>query len=246
MGCWNESIYGGDNALDWKENIYGICNVEEYDSDMKQLPIPKEVFISKMEDILNVVGSEDLEREDSNIGYLVLGALMMYSGVEIDEHTQSRIFKAADEDEWAKDNKVRKIVMNNFKGIIKDYNSENPINIENINVVKETEDTFEDELAGEFKQLFGLMNARLKKLRRGIDEKSGVEEYDEGFADASNEEIDFLNDFKELMSKQEQFGALLERIESGAIPAMGMASSSGSGGSVGSGGFDGGSDINHG
>lgn len=244
MGCWNESIYGGDAALDWKENIYAFCKVEEYNSDMKQMPIPKDILSTRMVELQEMLDSIE-EEEDRNISYLVLGALMMYSGVEIEEHTKSRIFKAADEDDWATDNQVRKIVMNNFKGIIKEYNTENPINIEEVNVVKETEDTFEDELAGEFKQLFGLMNARLKKLGRGIDEKSGVAEYDEGFADASNEEIDFLNDFKELMSKQEQFGALLEVIESGANPVMGMTNSSTTS-SDGSGDAGSGQDINHG
>lgn len=246
MGCWKETIYGGDAPLDWKENIYEFCGVEEYGSlGDKPKPIPKKVLKSKMVEIQEMLDS-DREEDDRNIGYLVLGALIMHSGVHINDVLQERIFEAISEDEWAKENPVRKIVMNNYKSLIKDYDPKKPINVENVNLLEESEDAEEDELAKEFEQLFGLMKSRIKKLKKGIDEKSGVKEYDEGFADASQEEIDFLVDFKELMSKQEQLGILMERIESGV--SFGGANTGSSGSLTGSGGGDmsGGKDVNPG
>lgn len=213
MGCWNENIYGGDVSLDWRHKIYEICEVDEYDENDKITLMPADTLESKYDDITKEIDSTE-DEDEKNIGYIVLGAIIMRSGADM-SHLREDISKSALNDEWSKDNQIRKIVMSNYSKTVQEYNPEEPVDVENINLSKETEDTFEDDLAGEFKQLFGLMNARIKKLRKGIEEKSGVKEYDEGFADASQEEIDFLIDYKELISKQEQFAELLKKIESG-------------------------------
>jgi thiol-disulfide isomerase/thioredoxin len=240
LGNWNEKIYGGDAPLDWKENMYTFCGAEEFgELGEKSKAIPKELLISNMEGLQDMLDSSE-EVEDGNIGYIVLGALIMRSGLDFNG-IEERILKAIEEDEQAKENHVRKIVMINYKKLIKEYDSENPVNVDDINLLDESEDSEEEELGEEFKQIFGLMIARIKKLKRGIGEKSGIKEYDEGYADASQESIDFLEDFKELISKQEQFGILLDRIESGVSFSSGE--SGGNTKKAPSGSVDGGKDI---
>ena len=223
MGCWNENIYGGDVSLDWRHKIYELCEIEEYDENDQITLMPKDVLESKYNELLKEIDSTDVD-DDRKIGYIVLGAIIMRSGANIDS-LRNEISDAALNDEWSKDNPLRRIVMNNYSKAVLEYNSEEPIDVENLNLSKETEDTFDDDLAGEFRQLFGLMNARIKKLRKGMEEKSGVKEYDEGFSDASQEEIDFLIDYKELISKQEQFAELLKKIEDGDSFSPGSKSS---------------------
>jgi hypothetical protein len=226
MGWWNESIYGGDAPLEWKENIYERCKIKEYDSNDKPKAIPLKTLTKKMPtiiDMINEVGVEDAD--DRNIGYQVLGAICMHSGYNFDESIglKEDVIKAIDGDEWATENGLRKNVCKNFKKIIKEYDYNTPINIELINIFEDSEDDDEDSIAKEFQEVFGILNARTKKLRTSIEEKSGNKEFDEGFETAAQEEIDFLTDFKELVSRQEMMGVLLERIKNGSI----------SGGSVG-------------
>lgn len=241
MGCWKETIYGGDTPLEFREKIYKICGVEEYGSSDSVQPIPAEIIDGKMSEISNLIN--DLDGDDMNIGFLVLGAIIMHSGANLDEETKSLILTAADEDEWSKENQVRKNVIKIYKNTLNDYTSINPIDVESINFFDEVDDTEEDVIAHEFKTLFTIMNARIKKLKNGIEEKSGVKEYDEGYADASQEEIDFLTDFKEIIERQEQLAIVLERIENGISGNSNIGGSVGKSGVSGSGAMGGGKDV---
>lgn len=208
MGCWKETIYGGDTPLEYKEKIYDLCGVEEYGSDNKSKPIPAKIINKKLAEIKSMIDDAD-EDDDINIGYLVLGAIIMHAGAKFDESTMNRVVRAADEDEWSKENQLRKIVIKNYQKTLKEYNHKNPIDIESLNTLEEVEDTEEDIISNEFKSLFTIINARINKLRNSIQEK----EYDEGYGDAYQEEIDFLTDFKEMIEKQEQLAIIFERIE---------------------------------
>jgi hypothetical protein len=223
MGCWNEKIYGGDASIEWRENMYKFCGAKEYDSKNKIKAIPLKVLTSKIDGLIKILDS-DREEDDRNIGYLVLGALIMHSGFDFDDIPASmvgtntglidRVVLAADEDDWASENQVRALVMKNFKQLIKEYNPSEPFNIETVNVLEEKEDE-EEIIQNEFKPIFAIMNARIKKLKRGIEEKSGNKEFDEGFADASKEEIDFIIDFKDMMATHERLAIVLDRIDKG-------------------------------
>lgn len=244
MGCWKETIYGGDTPLDFREKIYKICGVEEYGSSDSVQPIPSKILDKKLSKILDLINSS--EGDDINIGFLVLGAIIMHSGAKLEE-VKSSILTAADEDGWSKDSQIRKNVIKIYKTILNDYNPSNKIDIELVNFFDEVEDTEEEVIANEFKTLFTIMNARIKKLKRSIEEKSGIKEYDEGFADASQEEISFLTDFKEIIERQEQLAVVLERIENGMSTSGYSGSSSTSGNAVasgsGSGSMGGGNDV---
>jgi len=217
MGCWSENIYGGDASLEWKENMYALCKAKEYDSKFKTKAIALGKLKTKLKALVSMIEESDTEESDRNIGYIVLGSLMMHSGLDLNDDTElkERIVLAAEEDEWSKENSLRKIVMRNYIRLLKDYNPSEPVNVEKVNFLEDTAPTEEEDISKEFKELFTIMNARVKKLERDIDEKSGNKDYDEGFADASQEEVDFLTDFKELISRMEQLGIILERIGKG-------------------------------
>ena len=222
MGHWNENIYGGNIPLEWKENIYEFCKTKEYGVDDKPKVISKKKLTKNMHSIremIDKVGEED--KEDMNIGYQIIGAICMNSGYDFsDSHgLKEKIIESIENDEWSKENGLRRTICNNFKKIIKEYDFNTPINIELINLLEYSEgkDEEEESVAKEFKEIFSLLNSRIKKLRNNIEEKSGNKDFDEGFETAAQEEIDFLGDFKELVARQEMLGVLFERISSGSI-----------------------------
>lgn len=217
MGCWNENIYGGDASLEWKENMYKLCDAKEYDSKNKPKAIALGKLKSKLDDLIEMIEKSDTDDGDKNIGYIVLGSIMMHSGFNFDTEVElkERIISAAERDEWSNENHLRKIVMRNYIRLINDYNPSEPVNVDNVNFLEEITPTEEEDIVNEFKELFTIMNARIKKLERGMEEKSGNKDYDEGFSDASQGEVDFLVDFKEIISRMEQLGIILERISKG-------------------------------
>lgn len=229
MGWWDEAIYGGDTPLNWKEKIYTICETEEYGSDHDAQPIKAETLSEKLEEIIKTIEACDTGADDINIGYQVLGAIILHAGydIELSEGLRDRIMRACIEDAYAIENYVRRNVVKNFRRIVRDYEFSNPVNVDKLNLFEEGEED-EEEITKEFKQIFGLINARMKKLENGIEEKSGNKEYDEGWQAASEEELEFLVDFKELMSKMEMMGVLFEKIAQGLIGNP-VSSSSGSG-----------------
>lgn len=215
MGWWNTNVYGGDSPLDWRENIYNKLGVEEYGEKDKLNPVPVDILSEKIDEITEMILSSDTDENDKNIGYQVLAAVILHSGFDLESNQslKSIIISAIEDDEYAREDSERRIVMKNFLKQINEYNPSEPVDITSVNVYESVED--DDILSKEFKQIFGLMKARMKKLEKGKDEKSGVEEYDKGFSDASDEEIDFLTDFMELMSKMEMMGVLFEKIAEG-------------------------------
>jgi len=220
MGWWNESIYGGDAPLTWKENIYELCKTKMYGRGDKPKSITAKNLtknISKIIEMIDEVSKEDVN--DANIGYQILGAIVMNSGFDFDEAfgLKDSVIEAIENDSWAKENPLRAKALKNYKKIVKDYDSSEPVNIETINVFEDSEDDDDESIAKEFKEVFGILNARIKKVEAGIEEKSGVKEFDEGFETSAQEEIDFLTDFKELVARQEMMGVLLERISKGLI-----------------------------
>jgi len=221
LGRWDESIYGGDDSLKLKEKIYEICKVEEYGNDNKVQPIPIDVLKEKIIDIRKMIDKSKKGNDYKNIGYQVLGAIIMHAGFDMSENDglKKKIINSIEKDDWSKERPLRKIVMNNFKKLINEYEFIEPVDIERINLFKEEEEEADDDIAKEFKEVFGLLNSRVKKLESSIEEKSGVKEYDEGYAAAAEEEIEFLTDLKELISKQELMGVLLEKINEGLVTA---------------------------
>lgn len=206
--------------MEWKENIYELCKAKMYGRGDKPKSITVKLLeknISKIRDMIDEVSKED--ESDANIGYQILGAIIMNAGFDMSFNfgLKDRIIEAIENDEWSKENPLRNNATKNYKKIVKDFDFKNPINIETIDIFKDVEDDDEESIASEFKEVFGILNARIKKIEAGIEEKSGNKEFDEGFETSAQEEIDFLTDFKELVARQEMMGVLLERISKGLI-----------------------------
>lgn len=212
MGWWTTTIYGGDIPLSWREKIYQICEVNEYGLGSSTEEIAVEVLNDKIDNIISVIESDASDAENMNIAFQVLGAICIRSGFDFSSVNglKDKIITASEEDSYAKEDKIRKNVIDNFISTIRNYDPLNPVNIEEYNMEKEPDI---EHIEKEFRQIFGLISARKQKLKRGLDEKTGIKEYDEGFADASKEEISFLDDFKELLEKLEMFGVIIHNLE---------------------------------
>lgn len=220
MGWWNESIYGGDAPLEWKENIYELCKTKEYGRNDKPKAITSKNLaknMSKIREMIDTVGIED--EEDMNIGYQILGAICMHSGYDLLESPglKEQVIESIENDVWSKENGLRSQACKNYKKIVKEYDFNTPVNIETVNIFEDSEEEDEESISKEFAEVFSLLNARMKKLKTGIEEKSGDESFDDGYETAAQEEISFLTDFKELVARQEMMGVLLERIKNGSI-----------------------------
>lgn len=213
MGWWNQTIYGGDESLKWQEEIYNCCNYELYGKNNKIQAIPVDVLSEKINDIIYHIENTSESENSESIGFQIIGAILMHSGYDINsfEGLKEKIIASTEDDEYAKDNAVRRNVMKNFKKLVEDYDFNNPVAVHEISITNEPEES-DEEIKKEFKIILDLIKARKKKLEKGKTEKSGNDDYDEGYADASQEEIEFLTDFSELMSKMEMMGVLMEKI----------------------------------
>jgi hypothetical protein len=100
MGWWSTTIMGGDSPLDFEDAFYGICQFEKWD-DSKQVPIPAEVLMSHLPQILDRIEENRDWKWELQIGYQVLGVMLMKAGCEISPGLKGKIIQSALEDEWA-------------------------------------------------------------------------------------------------------------------------------------------------
>lgn len=215
MAWFNQSIYGGDLPLKWRDRIYEICdNSIQYEIGVKGVfPIDPVVLSEKLSIIIDEIESQE-DPDYKNIGFQVLGAVIVHSGFDLDSVSglKDKIAKSLEEDFYAKESKSRSNVVLNFRNLLFEYNPENPINISNENFLKEPED-IRDELGKEFKLIYDLIKGRINKIKNSISESSGDKNFDDGYKTASEEEVDFLNDFVELLQKVQLAGELFQKIE---------------------------------
>jgi len=52
MGWWSTDIMGGDSPLDVKDEIFEICEVEEFDDNDGHTDLTKEDLVNNLEKIL--------------------------------------------------------------------------------------------------------------------------------------------------------------------------------------------------
>lgn len=214
MGWYNAGIYGGDLPLMWRDKIYEICDSNQYESLSTQVtPIPSDVLSLKIGEIINLIESEE-DLNSRNIAFQVLGAVSLHSGFDINsvDNLIEKIDSALEDDEYSKDSLARKNVVENLRNILKEYDPSNPINIEEENLFKEVE-IKNDELSKEFDLIYEIIKGRRKKIKSSIEEKSGNKDFDEGYETAADEELDFIDDFVELLKRMKLAGELFQQIE---------------------------------
>jgi hypothetical protein len=57
---------------------------------------------------------------------------------------RKRIIEASEDDDYAKDDMSRKNAMKNFKGLVKNYDFNNPVDVSTINIFQESDEVEED------------------------------------------------------------------------------------------------------
>lgn len=121
MGWWSTDIMGGDSPLDAKDEIFGICGVEEFGDDGRELT--KEDFEKNMPQILEFLrGQENNDYYDEKaIGFQVLGVLMMKAGAPISPELKQEILDNSQTDSWAKEDMERGQIVENFHVAIEHY-----------------------------------------------------------------------------------------------------------------------------
>jgi len=114
MGWWSKDIMGGDSPLDAKDEIFGICEVDEFPDDDSRVSLKKSDFEKHMPKIMEFLRKEKNNDYYDNraIGFQVLGVLMMKAGATISEELKAEILENSKTDSWAKEDLERKAIVN--------------------------------------------------------------------------------------------------------------------------------------
>lgn len=111
MGWWSAAVLGGDGPCDIQCTIRDMMGLDESFFDRfdnpkartskKDIEQARKIFRGRffMKRVTKMI--EDGEYDDVNIGYQVLGVMMMEFGVPISRRLKARIIEAAREDSWA-------------------------------------------------------------------------------------------------------------------------------------------------
>jgi hypothetical protein len=126
MGWWSKDIMGGDSPLDAKDEIYGICGVDEFgdgDDDNPGREIKREDIEAHLPEILEAfrkVKNNDYY-DEAAIYFQVLGVLMMKTGTPISPELKQEILDKSQTDSWAKEDLERGEIVENFHVAIEKY-----------------------------------------------------------------------------------------------------------------------------
>jgi hypothetical protein len=128
MGWWSKDIMGGDTPLDAKDEIYGICNVEEFGDEGRELVREDiEANLPKILERFRKAANNDYY-SDRAIYFQILGVMMMKTGTPIPEELKIEILENSSTDEWAVEDEERKQIVEGFHTAIKAYDG-TPIHI---------------------------------------------------------------------------------------------------------------------
>lgn len=123
MGWWSKGILGGDLPYDFKDEIYAICEVEEFGESDRNI-IPKETFEDKLPEILEYIEETG---DDVEIGYQVLGVMMMEACASISDDLKETMIDAARNDDWASEDDERRAAMDEFIKSLESYDASKKI-----------------------------------------------------------------------------------------------------------------------
>ena len=116
MGWWSKDIMGGDSPLDFEDEIYEICGVDKFPEDHDGI-----IELSKSVIETNLVEILEMLPEDDEIGFQVLGVLMMKSGAVMNDTLKALILFNSKHDEWAKQDSERQEIIDSFCKAIESY-----------------------------------------------------------------------------------------------------------------------------
>lgn len=122
MGWWSKDIMGGDSPLDAKDEIYGICGVDEFGDDERK-EITREDIETHLPTILEAFRKQENNDyyDEKAIYFQVLGVLMMKTGTPISPELKQEILDNSQTDSWAKEDLERGEIVENFHVAIEHY-----------------------------------------------------------------------------------------------------------------------------
>lgn len=127
MGWWSATIMGGDTPLDIEAGLLETAGLSVFDYQEEGDELYRSKIESSINDMIYYIENEVSKWGDPdyiNIGYQVLGVMIMSSGAKILPGLQKRIITAADDDEWASEgNNERATYIHNFKTAIEQYDT---------------------------------------------------------------------------------------------------------------------------
>lgn len=125
MGWFGKGIMDGDAPLDWMGAFMHILEAPEdarYDK-----PDPKlRVRIESRQHILAERVRRERDDQERNVGWQVLGVLIMAQGARMSNDVRGAIHVALVQDEWAKTELERKIYVREMSEIVDDYDGSTP------------------------------------------------------------------------------------------------------------------------
>lgn len=133
MGWWSTGIMGGDTPLDFEDEFYEICGVDKFYDSWKIRPLPRKAILNSLPKLLKYIGKQ---KEDREIGYQVLGILMMRVAAPISPDLKEKMIESAKNDQWALENSERRDRMNSFIETLEKYDSSKPIMIQTPGLVE--------------------------------------------------------------------------------------------------------------
>jgi len=125
MGWWSTDIMGGDTPLDYKDEIFGICEVDEFPEGGGRAELTAKDLEANLSKILEFLNEN--RWGEAEIGYQVLAVLMMKAGARIDLPLKVRMMEATAADEWAQEDEDRAAAINGLYAALKIYDGKSPI-----------------------------------------------------------------------------------------------------------------------
>lgn len=125
MGWWSATIMGGDAPLDYQSYIYDWLGIDMFNELNKSgySKIPKKKFEAEQDSLVKKLS----KGSSSGIGLQVLGVMMMEAGAKISDKNKKLIIKAAEKDEWAKEDEGRKAHIDAFIKALESYDGKTPV-----------------------------------------------------------------------------------------------------------------------
>jgi len=115
MGWWSKTVMGGDGPLDYQGDMYDACGVTD-DDRYDGLMSPEEIDAKVQANIPSMMTVAS--RNHDEVGYQVLGVMVMRHGCDPSKRIVQKALKMAMEnayeDEWAHDSTERCEHMVNF------------------------------------------------------------------------------------------------------------------------------------
>lgn len=125
--------------MDWEGHFFDVCGLVQYDytgispdtklvdANPKMGVLDRETLTKNLPKLIDFIKNKSYDEEHRNIGYQVLGIVLMRAGAPIQASVKKLIIDAANADEWASEDDSRKAVMQDFVEKVTAYNGKKPL-----------------------------------------------------------------------------------------------------------------------